>query len=263
MNKMIGLGRMLSRLVKICNPIDIMFYILDFLNFPLPSLHKYSLRNGIIVYARSRCSDRSEMVNILSGHEYGDLYGFLISHDLKVRTVIDAGANIGLFTLYIARILNVNAQFLLIEPDSDNLIFLKNNLAANQLVNYKIYDKALYKENKVIKFNNSLDYDSRRIDIKNGNKLIHTTTLKELFAENKISSLDLLKIDIEGSEWELFTKENLKYFDRVEAIILEYHLDRYHSDIQPIRDYFANFQFHFSSSNERSGVIFLNKKQHA
>jgi FkbM family methyltransferase len=262
MHKTIGLGVMLVRLVKICYINDVLFYIMDFLNLTVDRLHKYSLKNKIFALTRTNCSDRSEMVNILSGYEYSDLDRYILKHHLEIKTVIDAGANIGMFTLYVAKVLKIPAKFILIEPDIENLKLLKKNLIANDIAEYKIYEKALYKEETIIKFDNSLDFDSRRIDSDKGKTLIGTVTIESLLSENNLTRFDLLKMDIEGGEWDLLTKKNLEYFNRIKLIILEYHFNKINNDIQIIKDYFVNFQLFVSSSSTRSGVIYLLNAKH-
>src|SRR5258708_8147332 len=68
--------------------------------------------------------------------------------DLETNTpyIIDAGAHIGLTTLYLHS-LYPQATFLCVEPNPENLLLLRKNLAENNVTNVTILAKAL--SNKV------------------------------------------------------------------------------------------------------------------
>ena len=48
--------------------------------------------------------------------------------------------------------------------------------------------------------------------------------MNEFFKENKIKTCDLLKLDCEGSEYEIIESLEEKYFEIIEKMIIEYHL---------------------------------------
>ena len=65
----------------------------------------------------------------------------------KIRggdVVIDAGANIGIFTIRAARIVDDSSSVIAVEPQRDNIGFLEENIRLNKLSNFKIIDRALY-----------------------------------------------------------------------------------------------------------------------
>jgi FkbM family methyltransferase len=49
-------------------------------------------------------------------------------------------------------------------------------------------------------------------------------TFKEFIEENNIKHIDFLKIDCEGGEYSVFTKENLNYLKNIKKIAVEFHL---------------------------------------
>ena len=59
---------------------------------------------------------------------------------------------------------------------------------------------------------------------KNEIQKIKILSLKDLLDQNKIKKVSLLKMDIEGGEYEIFKNIEHKTLDRIENIILEYHL---------------------------------------
>lgn len=51
-----------------------------------------------------------------------------------------------------------------------------------------------------------------------------TLTFKEFLSENHIKHIDFLKIDCEGGEYDIFSKENLPFLKSVNKIVVEFHL---------------------------------------
>jgi len=124
--------------------------------------------------------------------------------------VVDLGANIGSFSIYSA---NLGATVYSVEPEPNNLKALKNNIALNNLndlitvVPYGISDatgSAIISDmggGATIKDNTTFGSEIKLI------------SLDELFDLYNIEEVDILKIDVEGSETEIISgasKENLK-----------------------------------------------------
>ena len=77
-------------------------------------------------------------------------------------------------------------------------------------------------------------------------QLIETTTISNIIVENQIDIIDLIKIDIEGAEYNLFFEsESLDFLFITKAIIIEIHeyesLDNY---LKLLKDYKFNVTVH-------------------
>ena len=151
-------------------------------------------------------------------------YPNLMNKITKGDTVIDAGANIGIFTVISSILVGNNGRVIAIEPDPENLIGLKKNIELNKLKNVVIINKALYKESdKKIKFyqngvisriiTDDINTDSAYIDVE-------TITFDDLISQLKIKP-NVLKMDIEGGEkFALLSAENMiKTLNYLEAEI--------------------------------------------
>ena len=69
------------------------------------------------------------------------------------------------------------------------------------------------------------DQSGHSIFSKNNKKItVKSISLKQIFDENKILNCKLLKLDCEGSEYQIIDALPLNYFDRIENIVIEYHL---------------------------------------
>ena len=67
----------------------------------------------------------------------------LCSHVKHGDTVLDIGANIGLYSLFLSRAVGLNGKVIAIEPDPENVEILKINLKNNKCKNVKVLQMAL------------------------------------------------------------------------------------------------------------------------
>ena len=114
-------------------------------------------------------------------------------------TVIDGGANIGFFTIYLAQLVGPTGKVFAIEPGQNNIWKLEENVRINKLKNIEIVRKPLWRSHEKITLymrheggRNSLWPDEGY----RGNAKIEACTL----ADFPISRL--IKLDIEGCEAE-------------------------------------------------------------
>jgi len=145
--------------------------------------------------------------------------------------VIDAGASIGLFTKYM---LNKGAkEVYAVECDDRSIKALESNFS--YFDNVKIIPKALhssegelplyFKEDNPLVYSLNF-YDSEFADHTTtpNSKMVLTTTLKKLVKETGWNEIDLLKIDIEGSEWDVIDSTSNHIFEITNKFLLEYHM---------------------------------------
>ena len=139
------------------------------------------------------------------------------------KTVLDIGANVGLWTKYI---LSRNAKNVYaFEPNKKAIEHLKKTLSNDKGTN--IIEKAVYKERETLQFyiddTNSLTSSLLANAGHTPSYDVTAITLEDainITGENKI---DLVKIDIEGAEFDIIETTPHEVFDRINCFLIEYH----------------------------------------
>ncbi len=173
----------------------------------------------------------------------------------SLTSIIDGGANIGAASIYLAEKFP-HAKILAVEPDPENLILLKLNVASYP--NIKIYGNALWGVRKTVRLGRSVGFDSSAVTTSNALGTayeVETVTIDYLLDENNFAKLNFLKLDIEGAERELFA-DCQTWIDRVEAIAVEVH-----DFLDPMcRQSVEDATNHFSVRDERGETLFITKE---
>jgi FkbM family methyltransferase len=122
-------------------------------------------------------------------------------------TFVDIGANVGLFSLFVASRAAQEARILAIEPEPGNLRRLEFNIGANPGVPITVIPKALSDETGVV----AVELDRRDRGGTRTKKIDHagesvgtvhvpSQTLLDVLAGEGVDAVDALKIDVEGLE---------------------------------------------------------------
>lgn len=166
---------------------------------------------------RYKYGNKKKMKNIIDVEKYYFIYelidelyikqNYFEYFDLKENDiVVDAGANIGLFTVLAAKKLNNTGKVIAIEPDNDNYNILKENIKINNLTNVEVVKKGLWSEKKQLQFNIGVrpgEHSLFENEQMSGKKIsIECDTLDNILEELDIKQLDFMKMDIEGAEIE-------------------------------------------------------------
>ncbi len=146
--------------------------------------------------------------------------------------IVDAGANIGFFTLFAARE-SPHAKIYSIEPFPESYERLCHNVKTNRLDDrVTCLNCALGRssETRMMELSGTRSQARRVVAFDEGNSgdatSVSTKTLEQVFEEQEIARVDLLKMDIEGGEYEAFFSTRGEVLRRIRSIALEYHPER-------------------------------------
>jgi len=121
--------------------------------------------------------------------------------------VVDIGATIGEFTY---KILDRNPKHCyVVEPLGIFFDTLKNNLQGRQVS----FTNAAITNDRYCNLEWDKQYDS-----------VNTLTFNDFIKLNRLNNIDFLKMDCEGGEYDIFTKDNVEFLKRIPKIALEIHL---------------------------------------
>lgn len=176
-------------------------------------------------YLRCRTSDIQIFKQIFIRQEY----------DFKVEkcpeVIVDAGANIGLGSIYFAN-RYPESRIVAIEPEMSNYEMLKRNVIPYS--NITPVNAALWDKNEEV---NVVDpgfgkwafmTQGENCQEESLGVMCHKvcgTTIGKIMEDNELKKIDILKIDIEGAEREVF-RDTSSWIGRVDAMIIELHEGR-------------------------------------
>lgn len=131
---------------------------------------------------------------------------FIKKHLKKGDVFVDVGANIGCYTLIAAKLVGSGGKVFAFEPVGEMHKKLRFNVELNGFKNVTVEKKAVYEKSDVLKLYVSSAENTGmsgifRHDTESGvTEEVDAVALDDYIAENGIKRLDMVKIDIEGSE---------------------------------------------------------------
>lgn len=170
----------------------------------------------------------------------------------NLETVIDIGANIGLFAKYMYS--KGTKKVILVEANP-NLEKNINIMLDEDLSRSSVYLSPIFSEKKKVTFNYSdwnsaigsiafdssagIDYESLTNQME-----LETITLDEIIEKEKIERISLFKCDIEGGEYDLIPSLTDKQMSMIDKFMIEIHQNT-DNKIQPIIDKLTQHGFKF------------------
>ena len=173
------------------------------------------------IWLRAGSSDRQVFDEIITGNE--------LDFELpdQPKRVLDLGANIGLSSVYLAN-RYPEARILSLEVDSGNVDVLRRN--TNSYKNITIVPKAVWSQDGYVRIINPHE-DSWAFRVTaakaDDDGAIEAISIKTLLENHGWPDVDLVKMDIEGAEFDLLDHyESSEWISRVSVLAVELH-DRF------------------------------------
>ncbi len=172
------------------------------------------------------------------------------------KIIVDLGANIGFASLFFADKYR-NAQIIAVEPATANFNILQHNVSS--FTQIKAIQAAAYTKTGTVAFSEQEHY-AYNFKIATGKETsyqVAAVTMPDLMSNCQLTTIDLLKIDIEGAEKELLSKNN-DWLNLVKCIIIElhapYNIDEFKQNLLP-------FNFKILEPKESGCAMLLAVKQ--
>lgn len=141
-------------------------------------------------------------------------------------TIIDIGAFIGDYSIWAAK-QSPKSKIFAIEPSHENYSLLKTNIKLNNTDNITPVHLAINSsEKEVILATTGVNLGQSYItaDENDKNDRVSALSLVEFFKQNKISLCQIMKLDCEGSEYDILLNSDKKFLkSHIEKIVMEFH----------------------------------------
>jgi FkbM family methyltransferase len=139
---------------------------------------------------------------------------------LEPKLILDVGANAGFASVYFANRFP-DARILAVEPDPSNVATLRRNVALYR--NVEVIEGAVWWESTTLSLDDQGDKSG--IQVRPGDGGVRAMTIDEILAHAGATHIDILKLDVEGAEKELF-EHDPALVSKVSILLIELH-DRF------------------------------------
>ena len=212
---------------------------------------KSSFLKGESVTLRGKSSDFRVFDEIFIKDQYDS---HLLPKNPKV--ILDAGANIGLSSIYFA-VRFPKSKIFALEPENSNYQILSKNTKSFE--NIILLKKALWSHSTDLHISNpsaekwAFNFTESKLSTEN---LYEGISVEGFMTDYSINEIDILKLDVEGAEKDIFSK-NIDWIPKVKLIIVELH-DR----IVPgcSREFFASTSQYKFEEYRKGENFFLSRK---
>ena len=191
------------------------YYGLTNSKFPI-----FETNSGLKIKLRKNSTDLMALTHVWLIGEY-KRKNFEINDD---DVIIDVGGHIGLFSLYASQFCK-NGSIFTFEPMAENFDLLSENIKLNNIDNIKIFNLAVSNSNSSVKLYLNQDDAGHSMFSKSSKSVtVNSISLQQIFDNNHIEHCDFLKLDCEGSEYEIIKNLPAPYFKKIKKMVIEYHM---------------------------------------
>jgi FkbM family methyltransferase len=169
------------------------------------------------IFLRNNTSDITVFYQIFLEKSY------TINYRVEPKVIVDCGANIGLSSIFY-KIKFPNSVIYAIEPETSNFNLMKKNTQFIQdivCINGGIWNKPT---NLIIENNSTEKWGFKVSEVGYSNKnTVRGLSIACLMKKYQFNSIDIMKIDIEGSEKELFELNFESWLSKTKVLLIELH----------------------------------------
>lgn len=193
-------------------------------NLP-PTSMGFFLDKNIIAknsYGKFYCRKKEEDLHIISEHYESKTISVFKKIAKKGSVIMDIGAHIGKYTILAAKF---GKKVISIEPSKENFEILKLNVQLNNLANVLLLRIAVGEKNKYAKLFKLDTSGHYSLNSKKATRIfekVFCERLSIIVRKLNIKTVDLMKIDVEGAEYEvLMGGKSLLRKHKIKNLIIE------------------------------------------
>jgi FkbM family methyltransferase len=233
-------------------------YPLSYYNFIHDDFIIFKTRSKKIIKLRKQSTDLMALTHVWLIEEYKKENFEIKPNDV----VIDVGAHIGLFTIYASQFCT-NGKIYSFEPFVNNYELLLENIKLNNLDNVKSFNQAISNSNESIKlFLNDDESGHSMFSQSSKSIIVDSISLQKFFDENQIKHCNFLKLDCEGAEYEIIKNLPLEYFQKIDKLVIEYHMADLHPELLiELKETLSQQNFEIETKKLFSDIGFLYAKK--
>lgn len=214
------------------------------------------------IYLRTNSSDIPTFQGVFTYKEY--------EVDLKFdpQNIIDAGANIGLAAIYFAN-RYPKSRIVSIEPEKSNFSVLERN--TRDYGNIRPIKNALSKQSRQVinivdNGHGNWGFITESIEMSQGKNVAdfaETITIEDIMKQHDMEYIDILKVDIEGAEKEVFEGNYQYWLPKTRCLMVELHDRLTPGSSKMVFKAISEYEFAYTQSGENLVFINLDKKLQA
>jgi FkbM family methyltransferase len=176
---------------------------------------------------------------------------------------VDVGANIGAVSLFVDsfnkdREDDSKIKVYAVEPEPNNLYLLNQNIQNNPTEHITIVNNAIWHEEAMVSISNR-GGNSSIVDLEEDSSEVLAITLETLFSIYNIEEVDVMKIDIEGAEFDLIINTPAETLAKINRLVLEFDKSFDGRFGQMIEKLSKQFGIDILGSPERGGYVYANR----
>ena len=169
------------------------------------------------IYLRKKTKDRETFREIFNSNIYD------LNLPIDPKFIVDAGSNTGFAGLFF-KMKYPQSKIVCLEIENENVKMIRKNLIG--LNDVTIIEKGLFNRKSFFNVEDPFNATNSFVlkEVGPGEKyVIESITIDEILADFNTATIDILKIDIEGAEKDLFEKNYESWLPKVKIIMVETH----------------------------------------
>ena len=195
----------------------ISFLIQRLLNLPLTSVHLRGI--AFPIYLRPGTSDWTALRHVLDQRDCD------VALAREPQLIVDGGANVGFAAVLFAN-KYPKTRILAVEPHRDNAVMMRLN--CRHYPNVELITSAIWSSNRRLEIANPNCHIHGAFQVREafsgkGPNTFDGITITDLLHRANEREIDLLKLDIEGAEAEIFSRDHRDWIDRIRTLVIECH----------------------------------------